>query len=158
MQITAQSFPPPGQVELGVVRRDGVEAGPLLLRHGDPLVLKDKVVAADDHLFPADPAGDAVGHDVADLGVLLLVLEAPVLGRLDHGVGHGMGVVLLQAGGQAEHLRLVVPAEGDDPGDPGRGVGQGAGLVKDDGVRLGHGLQELAALDGDPTVPRLLHG
>ena len=122
------------------------------------LVLKDKVGAADDDLFSLHHAGNAVGHDVLYLGVVLLVVQPPALGLLHHGVGNGVGVVLLQAGGQAQHLRLGVPAEGDDLGNRGGGVGQGAGLVKDDGIRLGHVLQEFAALHGDVVLGAFPHG
>ena len=66
--------------------------------------------------------------------------------------------MLLQAGGQAEHLRLAVAAEGDDLGHHGAGIGQGARLVKDDGVGLGDGLQIFAALHGGAEVAGLPHG
>ena len=66
--------------------------------------------------------------------------------------------MLLQAGGKAQHLRLILAVEGDDLGHPGAGVSEGAGLVKDDGVRFGHGFQELAAFDGDMLPSRLPHG
>ena len=42
----------------------------------------------------------------------------------------------------------LLAVEGHDLDHRGAGVGEGAGLVEDDGVGLGHGLQELAALDG----------
>ncbi len=103
-------------------------------------------------------AGDAVGHQVLHLGVHLLVGQAPLLGGLNHGVGHGVGEVLLQAGGQAEHFRLLVPTEGDHLGHHGAGMGQGTRLVKDDGVRLGHGLQVFSALHGHMEAAGLAHG
>ena len=54
--------------------------------------------------------------------------------------------MLLQAGGQAQHIRLVLPAEGNDLRNHRAGMGQGAGLVKDHRIRLGHRLQILTAL------------
>ena len=66
--------------------------------------------------------------------------------------------MLLQAGGQAEHFRLLLTAKGDDLCHPGTSVGEGAGLVKDDGVRFGHRLQEPASLHGDVLPSRLPHG
>ena len=147
-----------GQVQVGVLVGQGVELG--LLPFGDDalLVLKDEVGAADDDLLLAHPAGDAVGNDVIDFGVHLLVGEVLVLGGLDHGVGHGVGEVLLQAGGQAEHVVLLLAVEGHDLDHGGAGAGEGAGLVEDDGVGLGQGLQELAALDGRVAAAGLAHG
>ena len=66
--------------------------------------------------------------------------------------------MFLEAGGEAQHLFLVLAAEGVYPRDARAGVGERAGLVKDDGVRLRDGLEELAALDGDVLPPGLAHG
>ena len=99
-----------------------------------------------------------MGDDVLDLRVHLLMLEPPLLGGADDGGGHRMGEVLLQAGREPEHLRLLPAAEGDDPGDRGAGAGEGAGLVEDDGVGGGDRLEEPAALDGDLPTARLPHG
>ena len=66
--------------------------------------------------------------------------------------------MLLQTGGQPQHLRLILAIEGDDLGHPGAGVGKGASLVKDDGIRICYRLQEFAALDGDMLPSRLPHG
>ena len=147
-----------GQKQVGILVRQGGEAFLLALRQGAALVLEDEVVAADDHLFPVHPAGDAVGHHVLHFGVPLLVAEVPLPGGVHHGVGHGVGVVLFETGGQPQHLVLGVPAEGHHQGQAGHGVGQGAGLVKDDGLRLGGGLQELAALHPDAALAALPHG
>ena len=66
--------------------------------------------------------------------------------------------MLLQAGGKPEHFRLVVSAEGDDRRHGGRRIGQCAGLVEHNGVRLGHRLQKASALDGDVIAAALPHG
>lgn len=74
---------------------------------------------------------------------------------------HGLvrvGEMLLQAGGKVQHLRLVLTTEGDDSDYPGTGMGEGAGLVKDNGIRFDHCLQELAALDCDVLPSCLPHG
>ena len=75
-----------------------------------------------------------------------------------HGVCHGVGIVLLQAGGQPQHFGFLLGAERYHLSHPGAGVGQGAGLVKDDGIGSRHSLQEFAALDGDVGASRLPHG
>ena len=113
---------------------------------------------ADAHLFPIHRAGDAVRHQILHLGMAFLMAQASAAGRFHYGVGHGVGEVFLQAGGQAEHLRLILAVEGDDLGHLGTGVGKGAGLIKDDGVRFGCGFQKPAALDGDVLTPGLPHG
>ena len=84
--------------------------------------------------------------------------QAPALGLLHHGVGHGMGEVLLQTGSQPQHFGFLFATEGHHLSHPGAGVGQGAGLVENDGVGGSHRLQELAALDGDMGPSRLPHG
>ena len=87
----------------------------------------------------------------------LLVAKAPAPGFLHHCVGHGVGKVLLQASGQTEHLRLIFSIEGNHLCYPGAGMGQGAGLVKDNGVRFRHRLQEFAAFHGDVLSACLPH-
>ena len=72
----------------------GVKGG-----HGVP-GLPAQGVVADEDLFPLHHAGDAVGHHILHLGVVLLVGQTSGPGLLHHSVGHGVGIVLLQAGGQ----------------------------------------------------------
>ncbi|KAF5029271.1 hypothetical protein DSECCO2_650320 [anaerobic digester metagenome] len=114
--------------------------------------------AAQAHPFLPDAGGKAVGQDVVDMGVEFLVDHAFLFGLAHHGAGHGMGEVLLQAGGELEHGAAVEAAEGRDGRDPGPGLGQGAGLVEDAHVGRGHGFQELAALDEHAARGGLAHG
>ena len=143
---------------MGILRGQGVELGLFALRDGHFFVLKDEVGAADTHLLPIHRAGDAVGHQVLHLGVAFLVGQPPAVGLHHHGVGHGVGEVLFQAGGQAQHRRLFFSVEGNDLRYPGAGMGKSAGLIKDDGVRFGYRFQEFAALDSDVLPSRLPHG
>ena len=83
---------------MGVLRRQRVKALPFSLRHHAALIFEHKMGAAHHHLLAACRAGNAVGHQVFHLGVHLLMGKAPLTGRLDHRVGHGVGEVLLQAG------------------------------------------------------------
>ena len=143
---------------MGILRRQGVKAFLLALWNDAALILKDKVRAADEDSLLIDGACDAVSHQILHLGVVLLVAQAPALRLLHHGVGHGMGEVLLQAGGQPQHFGFLLGAERYHLSHPGAGVGQSAGLVKDDGIGSRHSLQEFAALDGDVGASRLPHG
>ena len=59
-----------------------------------------------------------------------------------------IGPVLRQSGG-LEELFLCIGFLGVDGGDGEGAPGQGAGLVKDHGLRMGQGLQIVAALDQD---------
>ena len=84
--------------------------------------------------------------------------NAALLGGTHHGVGHGMGKVLFQTGGQLQNFALVAAGEGHDLHYLRGGTGEGAGLVEHDGVCLGQGFQILAALDGDVIAAALAHG
>ena len=99
-----------------------------------------------------------MGHHILHLRMVLLVGEPVPLCLRHHGVCHGMGVMLLQTGGKAQHFRLIVSAEGDDRRHGGCRIGQRAGLVEHNGVRLGHRLQKASALDGDVIAAALPHG
>ena len=145
-------------VQVRIFGLEGVELFLLVCGHDALFILKDEVMAADDHALAAHAAGDAVCHDVLHLGVHLLVGDAALLGGAHHGVGHGVGEVLLQAGGQLQHFALVTAGEGDHIHHLRGGAGEGAGLVEHDGVRLGEGLQILAALHGDVVAAALAHG
>ena len=119
MQITAESTPSMDRYswEYSGGRASNFSCSPsgMVTFH-----LQDEVGAADAHLLPIHRAGDAMGHQIFHLGVTLLVMQAPTASLLYHGVGHGVGEVLLQAGGQAEHLRLLHAVEGNDPGTRGQ--------------------------------------
>ena len=98
----------------------------------------------------------AVCHDVLDLRVQLFMIESLLLRTTDDGIRHGVRIVLLETGRHAKHLVGILVPEGDDIDETRYRVGQCAGLIKNDGVRLRHGFHELAALDGDTVIPRFL--
>ena len=122
------------------------------------LVLKEEVGAADADLVAVHEGGDAVRHDVADLGVeLVLVHEAAGL-RLGHdGARHAVGEVLLDACREAQKLVLGRAGAADHAAHRGGGVGQGARLVEDDGVGRGQGLEVLASAHGHAAARGLVH-
>ena len=154
----AGQLPADGQIEHRPAVSLGLDPRLLLRCADDPLVLKDEVAAADEGPLPLQGGGHAVGHHILHLGVALLVVQALLLGGPGHRPGHAVGEVLLHAGGAAEQLVLPPAGEVDHPLHLGAGGGEGARLVKDDGVRLGKGLQMLAALDHDPVGGGLPHG
>ena len=86
------------QIQMGIFRRQRVKFAALARRNAAALVLKDKVLAADNGLLAADLAGNAVGDDVLHLAVHLVVADALCGSGLHDGVRHRVGVVLLQTG------------------------------------------------------------
>ena len=146
------------KVQVRILGRERFKLVLFALRHAASLVLEDEVCAADEHCFLVHHARNAVRHDVLDLRVILLVRQSAVPGLGHDGVGDGVGIVLFEARGKAEHFTLLVVAEGDDLRNLGRGVGERAGFVEDDGVRLGDGFEEAPALDGDVMAAALAHG
>ena len=146
------------KVKVRMLRGERGELILLIIRHSAALVLENEVVAAEDDLLAVNGAVDAVGNDVFDLGVALVVVQTAADRFVYDGVCYRVRIVLLKAGGEAEHLVLLVSAEGYDIGDLGACVGERAGFVENDGVGLGDGLKELAALDGDAVCTALAHG
>ena len=122
------------------------------------LVLEDEMIAADDDLMSLDRAGNAVRHDVFHAGMIFLVVQAAPPGLLDHGVGQRMRIVLLETRGQTQHIILGSSAEGHDLRHTRLGIGERAGLVKDDGIRPRDRLKEAAALDRRMMLTALAHG
>ena len=116
-----------GHVQVRVFGGHPVELFLLVGGNDAVLVLKDEVVAADDHPLAADPAGNAVGHDVFHFGVHLFVGQTLLSGGADHRIGHGVGEMLFQTGGQTEHIVLLAVAEGDDVHHLRGGAGDVAG-------------------------------
>ena len=140
-----------------IFRRERFEL--FLLARGDDalLVLKHEVVAADDDLFAVHAARDAVRHDVIHARMALLVGDAALF-RLGHnGLGHRVRVMLLKTGREREHVVFFLAAERHDRRHARRGMGQRAGLIKDNGVRLRHRFHKAAALDGNVVDTGLLH-
>ena len=142
---------------MGILCGQGLELFVLPFRHRAALVLKDEVRAADDDLFVVDLAGDAVRNDVLHLGMIFLVVQPALSGFFHDGVRHRVRIVLFQTGRQTEHFLLAVAAEGNDLRDGRRGVGERAGLVEDDGVRVRDRFEEASALDGDMMHAALAH-
>ena len=141
-----------------ILRGQRIKFLPLTLRNSTALVLKDKVRTADEHLFALDHAGNTVCDDILHLRMVFLVLESPLFCLLHDGIGHGVRIMLLQTGGQAQHFGLLMAAEGHDLRDLRPGVGQRAGLVEHDRIGLRHGLQKTSALDGNVIAAALAHG
>ena len=146
-----------GEVEVGILLGQGRELLLVACGDGAVLILEDEVVTADDDLLSLDTAGDAVGDDILHAGVPLLVVQLAPRGLGYNGLGHGVRIVLLKARGQTQHVGLAVFAEGHDLRHLRFGAGERAGLVEDDGVGLGDGLEEAPALDRQVIAGGLLH-
>ena len=146
------------QIEMGVFLRQRVEFRLFALRDYAAFVLKDKVGAADDNLFVLHGAGNAVSHHILHLRVVFLVIQPQPPGFRHHSVGHGVGIVLLQTGGQTQHFTGTVPVKGHNLGYGRGGAGQRAGFVKHHGIGLSHSLHKPAALDGNMIPAALPHG
>ncbi len=91
------------------------------------------------------PAGD--GAEPAGLGHI-----ATFVGGGDDGPGQGVLAVGLDRPGDAEDVALGVPGGGRHADDDVLALGQGAGLVEQDGIDGAAGLQREAVLDED-AVP-----
>ena len=98
-----------GQIQMGILIRQGIVTLLFPLWNGTVFVLKDKVGASDNHTPAIDFADNAVGHNVLHLGVHFLMGQPPLPCGLDNRVSHGMGEMLLQASGQPQHIRLILP-------------------------------------------------
>jgi hypothetical protein len=153
----AGQHPANGKIQVRILRRQGVKFGGLSGRNVAALILKDKVLAADDGLLAADGAGNAVRYDILHLAVHLIMADALCGSGLHNGVRHRVGVMLLQTGGNAKDLVLCAGAERNDLHNGRGGMGQRAGLVKNDGVGVGQCLKILAALDCDVVAAALPH-
>ena len=146
-----------GEIEMRILCRERFKL--FLFPRGDDalLVLKHEVVAADDDLFAVHAACDAVRDDIAHARMAFLMGDMAVF-RLGHdGLGHGVRVVLFKTRSEREHVVFFLAAERHDCRHARSGMGQRAGLIKDDGVRLRHRLHEAAAFDGDVMDAGFLH-
>ena len=153
-----RQHPGSSQIQVGILGVQRIELCLFRCRDGAALVLKNEVGAANDHPRAAHPAGNAVRHDILHLGVHLLVGDAPLLGGADDSVCHGMGEMLFQTGSKLQYLLLPAAGEGHHLHHLRGGVGEGAGLIEHDGVRLCQRFQILATLYGDVVFPTLPHG
>ena len=75
--------------------RQGVKLGLLPCRDDAVLILKDKVMAADDDLLPVDTAGNAVCDQILHARMTLLVAQAAARRLCDDRFGHGVRIMLL---------------------------------------------------------------
>ena len=97
-------------------------------------------------------------HDVLDGGMAFAMLEPALARGVDDGTRHRMRKMLLQAGGKAQDL-VLAPAVGRQHASQTRlGLGERAGLIKDNGVGLGKRLKVLGALDHDAHLGGVAHG
>ena len=116
------------------------------------------MATAQQHPAAFEATGDTMGGDVFNHGMMLVVLQSFGSGLADHGLGHRMGEMLFQAGGQAKRFRPVPAVAGDDLLDGRCGHGQGASLVEDKDIGLGQILKMPAAANRCPQRGRLSHG
>ena len=65
--------------------------------------------------------------------------------------------MFFQASGEPEHILFLLTAECHDFRNSRRGIGKGAGFVKDDGIRLCDRFQKTSAFDGDVVVAAFPH-
>ena len=93
------------KVKVRMLRGERGELILLIIRHGAALVLENEVVAAEDDLLAVNGAVDAVGNDVFDLGVALVVVQAAADRFVYDGVCYRVRIVLLKAGGEAAASR-----------------------------------------------------
>ena len=146
------------QIKVRILGRKCVELRFFALRDHTALVFKNEVRAADDDLFALHSAGNAVRDDVFHARMVLFVGEAAVLGFGHDSVCHGVRVMLLKAGGKAQHFAFLTVAERFDHGDTRCCVCQRAGFIEHNGIGVCNGLHEAAALDGNMVCAALAHG
>ena len=79
-------------------------------------------------------------------------LQAAFLGAFDDRSGERMLAAPFEAGGQPQQLVLVDGADRNDADEARLALGQGPGLVDDQGVDLLHQLERFGVLDEDPGV------
>ena len=97
-------------------------------------------------------------HDVLDGGMAFAVLEPAFARGVNDGARHRMRKMLLQTGGKAQDL-ILAPTVGRQHASQARlGLGQCAGLIKDNGIGLGKRLKVLGALDHDAHLGGVTHG
>ena len=121
------------------------------------LILKDKVMAADDDLLTINAAGDTVRDKVFDARMALLMAQATAQRLGDDRFGHGVRVMFLQTCSQPQHIRFIMVAESNNLRNLWLGTRQRTGLVKDDRVGFRHSLKESATLNGQMMIARLFH-
>ena len=145
------------QIKVRILGRKCVELRFFALRDHAALVFKNEVRAADDDLFALHSAGNAVRDDVFHARMVLFVGEAAFLGFGHDSVCHGVRVMLLKAGGKAQHFAFLTVAERFDHGDTRCCVRQRAGFIEHNGIGVCNGLHEAAALDGNMVCAALAH-
>ena len=146
LQMTPASTPPMARYRWEYSGGSASKFAALARRNAAPLVLKDKVLAADNGLLAADLAGNAVGDDVLHLAVHLVVADALCGGGLHDGVRHRVGVVLLRQAAICKTSSSVRVPNGTTCTTVGVAWSQRAGLVKDDGIGVGQSLRYLPPL------------
>lgn len=92
-------------------------------------------------------------NHVLDLGmVFVLVVQAQCLGMGDNRPRDAVGKMFLETRRYREHMLAGLARYADDLCHLGACLGEGAGLVKDDGVCIGKRLQVLSALHDGAVV------
>ena len=76
-------------------------------------------------------------------------LQSPALRAAHDRLGERMLAARLDGGGEAQHLVLGKARRRLDAGELRLALGQGAGLVEDDGVDRGHAFERLGVADED---------
>ena len=132
--------------------RLGERGGPLFQRKDVHPALVHQLAVAHQHGMAIHLRPDAVaGYGLEPRGVA--DLDAPLAGARDYGLGQRVLGVLLGRGDEPQEVVLAPAIQGEDVGEGGLTLGEGAGLVEDDGVYARYVLEGGRVLDQD-VVPR----
>ena len=124
-------------------RPSPVGGSQVLFEAVDAVVVEEGLVAGPDGLAAVDALGAAPGHDLSVLE--FAGGDAALFGGADDYLGERVVRARFGGGPESEHLLLGVALGHQDFDDLELAGGQRAGLVEDDGVDFGGGLDDLPA-------------
>ena len=135
------------QIQMRILLRYRIQPAPLHIIHRAMLILKYKMIAADDSFLSLYLTGNAMGYYILDLGMHLLMRNATPFRFFHHSIGNRMRIMLLKAGRDLQRIPLRHATEGIDANHPRLRMCQSARLVENNRICLRSSFQEFPALD-----------
>ena len=137
---------------MGAFRRQLLKSFHHTVRYGTFLIFEYKVITADDNLLIIDLWRNAMGNNIFNLRMKLLMYQTSLHSCLYNCFGHRMREMFFQAGCNTKEFVFTHTVKGNHLFHSRLSLRKSTCLIKDDGICFCHGFKISSAFDSDMVI------